>query len=213
MLRYVLPIVGVAAVIATGAVHGIWTDRWGLADEPAASAARLDQIALSLPDWDGQVASTGKRDLGGAVGYIHRRYVHTRTGKEVGVFLVCGQPGPVSCHTPDVCYAGSGYEVLSQVTYTPTLGPAVGAAQFKTAQFRHKRAVEQSYQRIFWGWSATGDWMAPEDPRFTFARYRALFKLYLIREMTVPDEPLDDDPCVDLMRQLLPELRRALFVS
>ena len=51
----------------------------------------------------------------------------------------------------------------------------------------------------------------PEDPRFAFAGQEALFKLYLIREVPVPDESLDDDPCVELMRQLLPAMRTTLF--
>jgi hypothetical protein len=211
MWRVLLPVVGVAAVVATGAVHGVWTDRWGLAEAPAAAAARLEQINFSLPDWEGQTAGSEKSDLGGAAASLCRRYVHNRTGKEVTVFLVCGRPGPVSIHTPDVCYATSGYDVLSQTKYAPKLAASAPAAEFHTAQFRQRRAGEQTFLRIFWAWSATGDWSAPKDPRFTFAPYGALCKLYLIREMTVPDEPIDDDPSVELMRQLLPELRRALF--
>jgi hypothetical protein len=211
MIRMLLPVVGLSAVVATGAVHGLWTDRWGLAEEPASATARLEQIALSLPDWEGQAANTDKITLDGAAACLHRRYVHSRTGKEVTVFLVCGRPGPVSIHTPDVCYTGSGYTILSQTRYAPTLGPVAPAAEFHTAQFRQKRAADQTYLRIFWAWSATGDWSAPNDPRFAFARYPVLYKVYLIRELTVPDEPIEDDASVDLMRQLLPEMRRALF--
>lgn len=210
MFRLLLPLTGMVAVIVTGTVHGLWTDRWRLSDEPGASAARMEHLPLALPDWEGQVVGTRERDLGGAAGYIHRRYVHNRTGKEVTLFLVCGRPGPVSIHTPDVCYGGGGYDMLSQMTYAPTLGPAAPAAEFKTAQFRKKQAADQTYLRVFWGWSATGAWSAPEDPRFTFAHHAALFKLYLIRELAVPDEPLDEDPCVELMRQLLPALRQIL---
>jgi hypothetical protein len=211
MFRFVMPVAGIVAVLATGAVHGLWTDRWKLSDEPGASAARMEQIPLTLPDWEGHAIGSGERNLAGAAGYIERRYVHNRTGKEVTAFLVCGRPGPVSIHTPDVCYGGGGYEMLSQTHYAPTLGAAGPAADFKTAQFRKKQAADQSYLRIFWAWSSTGDWSAPEDPRFAFAGHEALFKLYLIREVAVPDEALDDDPCVDLMRQLLPAMRAALF--
>lgn len=211
MFRILLPLTGIVAVLATGAVHGLWTDRWSLSDEPAASASRMERLALTLPDWDGKDAGSGTRNLGGAAGHLQRRYVHNRTGKEVTVFLVCGRPGPVSIHTPDVCYGGSGYDMLSLVKYAPTLGPAAPAAEFQTAQFRKKQAAEQTYLRVFWAWSATGDWSAPDDPRFSFARHAALFKLYLIRELAVPDEPLDEDPCVELMRQLLPALCQSVF--
>jgi len=35
----------------------------------------------------------------------------------------------------------------------------------------------------------------------------------VIRELARPDEAMDGDPCIDLMRQLLPELQRSLFAG
>lgn len=212
MFRMLLPITGIVAVLATGTVHGLWTDRWKLSDEPGASAARLSQVPLKLPDWDGQVA--GDRKPKDATAAVELRYVHNRTGKVVTVYLVCGRAGPISIHTPDVCYTGAGYDMLSPpLHHAPPLGANAPEAAFLTAPFCKKKAAEHTYLRIFWAWSGTGDWSAPEDPRFAFAHHPALFKIYLNREMAVPDEPLDDDPCVELMRQLLPALQQTLFPS
>ena len=45
----------------------------------------------------------------GIKGCVYRRYRNPRTGESVSVLLVCGRGGPISVHTPDVCYAGAGY--------------------------------------------------------------------------------------------------------
>src|SRR5947209_18409507 len=94
----------VAALVACGVVHGLWTDRWARAPEPAAAAARLDALPLTLGDWDGEALPVEPGSLGAVSGYLYRQYVNRRNGDEVSVFLVCGRPGPVAIHTPDVCY-------------------------------------------------------------------------------------------------------------
>jgi hypothetical protein len=71
--------------------------------------------------------------------------------------------------------------------------------------------VDQRNLRIFWSWNATGPWQAPENPRFTFARYPVLHKLYLIREMATPEEPVEDDVGMEFMRQFQPAFQRVMF--
>ncbi len=178
------------AMIACGVVHGLWTDRWQIASEPGLSAAKLRQ----------KVA-----------GSLFHRYTNRRTGKTVTAFVVCDRPGEIAIHTPDVCYEAAGYEVSKPAQFAPRMAGAE-AATFWTARFHKKRAGDASELRIFWSWNAGQGWQAADDPRLAFARFPALFKLYLIRE-TSGDEPLADDPAVDLMKHLLPELQRVLFAS
>ncbi|MBY0528427.1 MAG: EpsI family protein [Gemmataceae bacterium] len=208
MLRFAAPMTAIVAVILCGTVHGLWTDRWDSSDEPAVFAARLPTVPLSAGDWEGQEADSKNPKVPGVIGTLHRRYVHRRTGKEATVYIVCGRPGPVSIHTPEVCYSASGYEVLAQTNYTLPLESA--PAQFRTAQFRKKQSSDVTCLRIFWAWSGDGSWSAPAEPRFAFARHPALFKLYVIREMASDDESLDDDPCLDLLRNLVPALQQSL---
>jgi len=213
MLRMFPTLAAMMAALACGTVHGLWTDRWHLSDEPAASAARLSQVAPTLDDWEMAPTADGKQ-FKGAAGYLYRQYVHKRTGQKVTLFMVCDRPGPVSIHTPDVCYGAVGYEVMKPTRFSPRLAEAEPAASFWTARFKKQTASEASDLRIFWAWSATGSWEAADDPRLAFARQPALFKLYLIREALGTEEvPLDQDPCMQLMRQLLPEFRRTLFAS
>jgi hypothetical protein len=208
MVRIFPTLTAMTAVIACGVVHGVWTDRWHLSTEPAASAARLSQVPLNLADWEGQtVPGKQGKDMAGA---IHYRYTHKRSGKSVTLFIVCDRPGPVSIHTPDVCYGAVGFEVGAQTKYSPRLPPDEPSATLWTARFQKKTSSDTTDLRIFWGWNAGEGWQAADDARLAFAKFPALFKLYLIREGAGEDSP-DDDSCVELMRQLLPELRRALF--
>lgn len=211
MLRVIPALAGISAVLASGFVHGMWTERWGVAAEPAAWAAKLDRVPAEVGDWQSRGGKVNPKEPGGISGSLQSVYRNHRTGKEVTVYLVCGRPAPVSIHTPDVCYGAAGYEVLSPAPFALPAGAAT-PAEFQTALFRKKQAADQTLLRIFWSWSSNGEWMVPEKgPRRAFASCPALFKLYLIREMNSSDDPLETDPCVDLMKQLLPQLQQSLF--
>lgn len=211
----ILPIpTALTAVVVCGVVHGLWTDRWASAEEPAALAARLDSIPLEIGDWRGEALEQNARPVREVMGHLYRRYVNRRSGDTVTVALVGGRPGPVSVHTPDACYGAHGYEVSTRTKYVlPQEGTKPGA-EFWTAQFLKTRAAGRTQLRIFWAWSAEGDWDIPDNPRVAYARRPLLYKFYLIREMSTPDQPLaPDDPCLDVMRLLLPELQKSLFAE
>ena len=209
MNRLVPAVVAVALVVLCGVVHGFWTGRWS-APASADVVARLDSVGLDLGDWQGEKLDVDSRLVEGMAGALYRRYVNRATGSAVTVYLVCGRPGPVAVHTPDVCYGASGYEVtdLGKQPVRPASGDG---ADLEAVQVVKKKAAEQIAQRVYWTWSATGSWQVPDNPRLAFARYPLLYKLYLIRDLARPGEPLEDDPCVDLMRQLVPELKKSLF--
>jgi hypothetical protein len=200
-------------LLFSGVVHGVWTDRWADGGDLNEAAAKLENLPLTVGDWKGHLLPQVSRKGGGLAGAVSCRYVHVRTGKEVTVFLACGRPGPVSIHTPDVCYTASGYKMeAKQQLVLPPGSPAAGAAFF-TARGKRTRSAEQTRLRIFWSWNAGGKWEVAENPRFTFDRSRTLilYKLYVLREMAAASEPLNEDPCLDLMRQLLPALQPAVL--
>jgi hypothetical protein len=210
MKRYLPAALAILAIIATGVVHGFWTGRWS-GERDADIASRLEQVPQDLGDWRGRDLEADARLKEGMVGTLYRSYTNRATGKNVVVYLVCGRSGPVAVHTPDVCYAASGFEVapLGKQTVSSPSGEAV--AELDAARVRKTKAAEQIQQHIFWSWSATGNWQVPGNPRLAFARYPLLFKLYLLRDLSRPGESVDEDPCLDLMRQLRPELQRVLF--
>lgn len=203
-----------AGVFGFGVAHGVWTDRWKLTNEPEASAARLQDVPLNVGEWQGQpAAEIGARQLeiGEIAGYLHRTYVHRRTGVTVTVLILCGRAGPISVHTPDVCYRGLGYD-FTTAPAKHTVATDTGTAELICGRMvRSNPADEGGAVRIFWGWTADGTWRSPKWPRVTFARAPALYKMYVQRGLGQANEPLSDDPCNGFLSAFVPELKRVLY--
>jgi hypothetical protein len=202
-------------VLASGLVSGLRAGRWNpSADGASAAAARLRHVPESLDGWSVQAAELDRRQVEAAEisGYLMRHYRHPRTGAVVSVLLVCGRPGPISVHTPDVCYSGSGYEMTGppQVVDVPSSGGTAGA-RFRRADMRGPGAADPKHLRIFWAWNAGDGWKTPDRPRLAYAMAPMLYKLYVIRETVPSDRGGGDELSSALLHQLLPVLDRALF--
>lgn len=210
MKRIILiPLTG-ALLVAAGVVHGVWTDRWNDGSDLVGAVERLNRIPLHLDDWEGKRVEHERDARSGLAGSATYQFTHKKTGKAVTVFLACGRPGPVSVHTPEVCYAGAGYEVERPARFT---SPRTGlqGQTFFTSRLVRKRSAEQNQQRIFWGWNAGRGWEVSDNPRFSFTGQAVLFKMYVLRELNASSEALENDPCVELMEVLLPALQMEVF--
>src|SRR5262245_25371792 len=109
MQRALILSAGAVLLVLSGLVHGIWTQRWGAPVELTAAAARLQEFPLDVGDWKGQPLELDADAMAKAeaAGYVARIFRHPTKG-EVRMLLLCGRPGPVSLHTPDVCFPGAG---------------------------------------------------------------------------------------------------------
>jgi hypothetical protein len=217
--------VGLAIVLLAGLVHGVWTGRWQLTNEPQASAARLENVAMDLGDWQSRSLELDAQTLaiGEIAGYLDRVFRSQQTGEEVSTLIVCGRPGPIGQHPPDICYGGEGYELHKKKRQAFEVDGAKGPAEFWVGDFRKTENGLPVYLRIFWSWSPDGAWRAPDNPRVAFAsypdlshlkvaaRYPALYKLYIVHRLAREDETVEEDPSLKLMKVLLPELQRTLF--
>lgn len=200
-------------VVATGVADGLWSNRWSASKELQAAAARLTDFPSTIGDWEGHSQDVDARqlELGEIAGYANYRYVNRRNGNSVSVLVVCGRPGPVSVHTPDVCYRGAGYEPVSAPLKRPLEIGSSRPAEFWMANFSKQGGNAPAHLRVCWAWSANGAWQAPDSPRMQFAQNSALYKLYVIRSIAAADEPLKGDPGVEFIQLLLPQLQKALF--
>jgi hypothetical protein len=208
MMRWFAALIGSMALIACGIVHGFWTDRWQPPVETEQAAARLDAVPLELGEWDGEVIPVKPGDGGaGVAGCIQRRYVNHKTGAAVTLFLVCGRPGPVSIHTPEVCYGANGYLVGSKSRVEMD---EAGDNLWKTDAVRAS-ASEETRLRLYWAWNGGNGWSASEDARLQFVRYPVLHKLYVVRELNTLGESGANEPCQEFLRVLLPVLQKTLF--
>jgi hypothetical protein len=184
MLRFLPWIIAFALVLGAGVVQGLHTDRWSTSAQLATSAAKLEGLSFTLGDWQGEdekkQMEDSAKELAEIVGYKMRIYRNTVTGAMVRVLIMCGRPGPIAVHTPDICFGGAGYRVFDEETKSLQPAKESPAMEFKTARFVREDALNGSALRIYWGWTTDGTWSAPKDPRWTFASAPALFKLYVM---------------------------------
>jgi hypothetical protein len=198
-------------VVASGTAHGLWSGRWNVSDGPARAAARLERMPMTIGDWDGTAGELDARQMKMAElsGARVCEYVNRRTGSVVSTLLVCGRPGPVSVHTPEICYVGNGYELTR-----PRDGfrhSSLAGAEFWLCDFHKPQAATPDRLRIFYAWSVNGSWSAPENPRLTFFREPAIYKLYVTRKLLQTEEPVEDDPAIDFLKVFLPQLQESAF--
>jgi hypothetical protein len=214
MLRPLLPAAALVLLVGDVCLYGVWTNRWTPSRELSDAAARLAEVPNEVGTWRGKDLELSDREVKAAeiAGYLYRTYEDRRTSAAVTVLLLCGRSGPVSVHPPDVCYRGAGYEPVGPQTRPTVDLLAGGEASFQAARFRKQGQAGLSRLRIYWAWNAGGDrWVAPDNPRLAFAGRPALFKLYLVRQMTSSNPRLEDETCIDFLRLFVPVLDRALF--
>lgn len=213
-LRNLPILVATLLVIAAGLVQGFWTNRWVTSHELEAAAERLQRVPKQVGSWEGQDQEFETKDYAraGIVGGLLRRYQNRDTGSVVSVLLVCGRPGPISVHTPDVCYRGAGYDQIDDQTQATVESDAPEPAHFWWLRMRKQNTVIPEFLGIHYGWSATGDWSAPKgSPRFEFARFPYLYKLYVVREISTPEGKAESEEDRAFLQAFLPELRKSLF--
>jgi hypothetical protein len=131
----------------------------------------------------------------------------------VSFLIVCGRGGPISVHTPDICYGGAGYRQLEKEQIRDVESGDGTSHSFKVTRFVKPGAVVPTQLEIFWSWSRDGlNWQAPENPRLALARSRALYKMYVVREY-MPNRGESVPSCESFLRQALPVIRQTLPTS
>jgi hypothetical protein len=205
-------ITAMVLIIGAGLVHGAWSNRWRPSAALAAQAARLDSVPKVIGEWTGAPYPMDPTEIAatGAVNYLARRYTNASRGVTVSVLLLCGLPGLISNHTPDVCYPGAGYTLSTPTELTRGYGSPERPCTFRTA-VASRTGPNPSVLRIFWGWNSSNGWTAPDEPRWRFASEPGLCKLYVIRETAGTSVNPKDDACNDFFTVFLPELDRNVF--
>jgi hypothetical protein len=208
---WLLVLAGFAVILTAGLVHGLWTDRWTSPRAIEEACARLRSFTPALAGWaleDQEMADStiAKAEVSG---YRRWRCVRQSDGQVLTVLLLCGRFGPLSVHTPDVCYGGVGYQVTGKIARTTFPVPGLEApAELWTAIFRKENNPIAAPLRIYWSWHDSESWKAPDFPRLSFRRALVLHKLYVVHE--IGDENAQGVGEA-LLQQLLPELERKLF--
>ncbi len=214
MTRVLTFAAGLAVVIATGVVYGAWTQRWQRSADLEARAAKL----RDLPD--------RRRPLEVDAGRNRTRgFVHGRRRGVVGAALhrrahrdaAAGDPADAAGPDPSASTGrrpatpAAGYGLVAAAG---SVHASVGRRDEPSGRVLGRRLPSAGSRR-----AGAADLLLvvrrrglarPDNPRWTFARLPALYKLYVIRDKDGRGERLDDDPAADFLRVLLPGLSRSL---
>ena len=204
-LRSLPWVVALLILFGSGLIQGRLDGRWATSPDLAAAVSRLDRLPRELGTWTG---TDGDPDLAtlhriGLAGGVLRRYHDSRTGNVVTALLVCGRPGPVSVHTPDVCYAGAGYAMSAP--------PTEAIPGFLAAKMVRSSAAGTDRLQVYWSWNGGSQWEAPANPRLTFGARPYLYKLYVVRT-TTDTEALGNGPgaeFAEMLRRVMSTMRAA----
>jgi hypothetical protein len=199
MLKTPTLVVVAGLVVASAIVHGAITQRWAVFAPDPARTERLHSLEVRFNDWQPTPVETemptNERSIATA-----RRYLSPSSGHSAVVTIISGIPGSVSTHTPDVCYVGSGYRCLRGPAKETLALPGGATATYYIADFEKKNATKVDRVRIRWAWSTDGTWIAPDSPRWQFAKQLnavpVLYKLYLATPLPDVEEgrTYEDDP-------------------
>jgi hypothetical protein len=200
-------------LLANGFLQGLCANRWHRSNALETAISKLEGVPMTIGHWHARSEEIDKTALtqAGIEGYFLRHYENKLTGKTVTVALMCGRPGPIALHTPDICYGGVGYQMNGAIAkWALKYGDASASAEFQRAKFSKADATGGTNLCVEWCWGAEGQWLAPVT-RGTVARLPALYKLYVIQRVTPSTEQSDEEVCKDFLGQLLPVLDNALY--
>ena len=209
-MRAILLIVALLMLAASGIIQGFWTDRWGASTQLAEAVARLERVPRYVGEWGADPKkdppiSDEELENAEVVGHLSRIYHHPTKG-DVNLLLLCGRPGPIAVHSPEICFPGEGFNLEG--------GESVRVAKAEFRMIRvGKNKLLPEHLRVFWSLSSGNGWSTPEDPRLTFVGSRFLYKLHVVRRLEKPDEPVKDDPTVEFLQVLLPILDEHLSLA
>ena len=202
---WLLLVIGTSLTVASGAVYGHLSQRWGPPADLVAAAKRLQTMPKELGDWqllDELAMSESAIRMLECAGHVNRRYANRRTGDSVSIAIIVGPPGPTAVHTPEICYSSREYDI-HEPRQVVTLGK-VGSMDhsFWKLSFR-SRNVTAERLRVYYAWNAGGAWTASRRPRFEFASLPMLFKIQLAGLVAPDGLADDDDPCREFLEELL----------
>lgn len=194
-----------ALTVAAGIVHGRLSNRWGPPGSMLKAAAQLRRIPESFGKWhlkSVRQLDDQTRNMLECAGEFVRTYVNEETGDFVEVMLIVGPPGPISEHTPEVCFSSQNYKRTRDTKRVTIEAPAGWKNELRMVDFQ-ARDLAARITRVYYGWTAGDRWSAPANARFEFARKPHLYKIQAAGFISPLAESAEEDPIRDFSREFL----------
>jgi hypothetical protein len=189
--------------------------RWGASLEVQRVAERLREFPTDIGPWhmrESEPLSTDAAVMLECVGYVGRQYENRETGEVVAAAVLLGPAGPISVHTPEVCYSSRDY-TFQQPRTRIKLGPSENPQDELWSTTLQSTRLDASYLRVYYGWSTGGPWSAPADGRFAFAGKRYLYKIQVAGVLPSMGDESASDPALSFLKASLPVVKQLLVES
>jgi hypothetical protein len=197
------------ATLLGGVIQGRMCRRWGRPQEFQKLAERLRELPTTIGDWTMKASEPLARNAEAELecaGYVIRQYQNRKTGDIVTAALLLGPAGPISVHTPDICYSSQQYTVIESATKIPMVA-GKGAQDELLRTSLESTNLSSGNLSVFYGWSTGGPWTAPKDARFTFAGRPYLYKIQVAGPLPLPGADKASEPCRLFLNEFLPAVR------
>jgi hypothetical protein len=204
-----------ALTILSGVLQGRMRNRWGPSPDTVHAADKLAEVPKQFGNWrlksSDKLGEAVERELE-CVGYFVRNYQNQATGDLVSVTLLLGPPGPISVHTPEVCFGTRNYQALGKREEVAIRG-ADGEGDRLWALSYKANNLRGDMLRVYWAWSIGKHWSADADPRFKHAGQPYLYKIQLSSPLPAGADLQADDPCKKFLEDFLPAARKCMIES
>ena len=216
-MKIATPIAGLiflAATLASGWWHGQFVNRWR---SPGALDAAAGKLGKELPPRLGpwRMAKTLKLDRDvqrtlQCAGHLLGIYTNDQTGETMTVAVLAGPSGPLTAHTPEVCFPGSDYELAADKKRFAVIDEH--QRQHTLWQIHaNARDATRPNLRVLYGWSRGGSWEAVRGPRFALAGLPLLYKVQIAASPLDPGTQQATDPAQDFLARFLAQLQPRLI--
>ncbi len=185
--------------------YGLLRPSAGPSREPLDVQARFDTIPRTIGDWTNTTDNTLSDrtvNVGRFQAYLSRVYTHPTLGAAVSVMVLYGEPGDTGAHDPKVCYAGSGWN-LDGLPRKARVGEAESGKSTTSELWSARFRKSEESLHVYWGWGVNGEWQAADNPRFTFASHRRIYKVYAQRMIANTAPPSTTDPLAEFVPKFL----------
>ena len=205
-----------ALLLISGAVR-FWEDRTfrAIQIQTINPLFPLKSVDETVGRWEAKESRESVLDpeiarVAGSSDSLIRTYVDKKTGVSVVVLVLYGRAGPVTAHTPEVCYTSQGYDQLE--TFDLDLpGRDQGTSRFRSLVFTKKGGREGSQQEVFYAFRSEGRWSPVVEGRWkALETSPPVFKIMVQRRLADRERRNVNNPCIQFLTEMLPALERRI---
>jgi hypothetical protein len=210
--RSIVMMVFVVAVTFSAAIlHGRWTNRWGSPTALGEAANVFARLPSEFGGWHklkSEELTANVRGILQCQDYVQAVYENQQTSEQVLLTLLLGPPGPMSVHTPEICYASvDSVEIGSRKRVQ--LPPESSENSAWMVQFREAHQPAQGITRVYYTWGDGLSWNAVEEPRITYGGSPYLFKMQVRVPLPEGAEKESSDSARSFIAALVPAFAEA----